>query len=266
MQQPESESISFDRAVSFYDQTRGLPPGVAEEIAASLLFHLPDLAQILEIGIGTGRIAKPFLQRGLRVAGIDLSARMMGRLLETLPSATSHPLLAQADAARLPLAADRFDAVIGVHVFHLIAGWQEALLEVHRVLRTGGSLLVGYDDRPGPTEHERTAAQWVRLVTARYPQYSRPGIQELDALKKALLASGASLEEWVAAEWTTEGHIGRYIDFLEQRIFSSTWQIPDEVLQPAIAELRQWALQEFGSLDKPLPMQRVFIWQRYRWP
>lgn len=34
----------------------------------------------LELGIGTGRIALPLVQRGVRVCGIDLSAAMVARL------------------------------------------------------------------------------------------------------------------------------------------------------------------------------------------
>ncbi|HEX4257947.1 MAG TPA: methyltransferase domain-containing protein, partial [Streptosporangiaceae bacterium] len=35
---------------------------------------------VLELGIGTGRIALPLAARGLRVDGIDASARMVARL------------------------------------------------------------------------------------------------------------------------------------------------------------------------------------------
>ncbi|HEX7976420.1 MAG TPA: class I SAM-dependent methyltransferase [Anaerolineales bacterium] len=261
----EPESISFDRAVGFYDRTRGLPPGVAESIAGSLIARLPAAARILEIGIGTGRIAKPFIEGGLSVAGIDLSAAMMRRLLETLPPASPRPLLAQANAVRLPLASDLFDAVIGVHVFHLIAGWQKALAEVRRVLRPGGSLLVGSDDRDPGSLRESTGEQWQRLLTARFPGYHQPGVRDLDALKETLLASGAKPDEWLAAEWTVQDHLGQFIDALEGRIFSSTWQIPPEVMGPAIAELRQWAVAKFGSLDQEYSVQRKFTWQSYRW-
>src|SRR3954470_12785217 len=38
--------------------------------------------QTLELGIGTGRIALPLSQRGVRVHGIDLSAEMVEKLRE----------------------------------------------------------------------------------------------------------------------------------------------------------------------------------------
>ena len=40
----------------------------------------PDDGDALELGIGTGRIALPLAQRGVRVHGIDLSEAMVARL------------------------------------------------------------------------------------------------------------------------------------------------------------------------------------------
>jgi 16S rRNA A1518/A1519 N6-dimethyltransferase RsmA/KsgA/DIM1 with predicted DNA glycosylase/AP lyase activity len=48
-----------------------------------MVTFLADLAgpgAALELGIGTGRIALPLSQRGVRVHGIDLSAAMVARL------------------------------------------------------------------------------------------------------------------------------------------------------------------------------------------
>lgn len=56
-------------------------PAVVEPIVA----FLADLARdgaALELGVGTGRIALPLAQRGVRVHGIDLSEAMVARLRE----------------------------------------------------------------------------------------------------------------------------------------------------------------------------------------
>src|SRR5436853_3631284 len=60
-------------------------PGVVDPIVA----FLADLARggdALELGVGTGRIALPLAQRGVRVHGIDLSEAMVARL-EAKPDA-----------------------------------------------------------------------------------------------------------------------------------------------------------------------------------
>jgi SAM-dependent methyltransferase len=56
-------------------------PAVVDPIVAFLAELARDGARaVLELGIGTGRIALPLAQRGVRVHGIDLSAAMVARL------------------------------------------------------------------------------------------------------------------------------------------------------------------------------------------
>src|SRR5258708_6574301 len=54
-------------------------PAVVEP-AVAFLAHLAGEGSALELGIGTGRIALPLCQRGVRVHGIDLSEAMVTRL------------------------------------------------------------------------------------------------------------------------------------------------------------------------------------------
>ena len=103
-------SVSFDRAAGFYDQTRGFPPGVADEVAGLAMALLEGRANALEIGVGTGRIAKPLLARGVRIIGVDLSRAMMARIRRDVPQA----MLVNGDVTRLPLAPATCDAVIAL--------------------------------------------------------------------------------------------------------------------------------------------------------
>src|SRR5215216_7961791 len=54
-------------------------PSVVEPVV-DLLADLAFDGTALELGIGTGRIALPLSQRGVRVHGIDLSEAMVARL------------------------------------------------------------------------------------------------------------------------------------------------------------------------------------------
>jgi SAM-dependent methyltransferase len=54
--------------------------GGFDEAAVALLGDLARGGRVLELGIGTGRIALPLAERGVEVHGIDASAAMVGRL------------------------------------------------------------------------------------------------------------------------------------------------------------------------------------------
>ena len=260
-----TQSISFDRAAGFYDRTRKLPPEVSAQIADSVVRLVPPRARLLEVGIGTGRIARPLMARGLSVAGVDLSRRMMEQLVATLPEGSATPQIAQANAAYLPLPGGAFEAVLAVHVFHLIAEWRRALEEIRRVLRPGGMLLAGHDGRQPDSPFRRLSEHWHAIVNARAQEADQPGVGDFDEMYRILENSGALADEIMAAEWTAEYNVGDYFDSLEKGIYSSTWRVAPEVLPECVAELRAWAKAEFGPLNETYQVRRAFVWQRFRW-
>jgi len=67
-----------DRIADVYDAWPRLP--ATTERAVEFLASVAGRGPILELGIGTGRIALPLLQRGFAVHGIDASPAMVARL------------------------------------------------------------------------------------------------------------------------------------------------------------------------------------------
>ncbi len=103
---------------------------------------------MLEVGVGTGLIAKALCASGFRVTGVDISLAMLGRARERLgPGA---PIVA-ADAGRMPFAEVSFDQAFSVWVLHVVGDRAAALGEVARILRAGGRYLVvpGFSPEPG---------------------------------------------------------------------------------------------------------------------
>ena len=72
-----------ERVAERYDESSAdmFDPAVVEPVVDYLVDLAGDGA-VLELGIGTGRIALPLEQRGVRVHGIDLSEAMVARLRE----------------------------------------------------------------------------------------------------------------------------------------------------------------------------------------
>lgn len=256
-------SIVFDRAVGFYDQTRGFPPD-AEHLIAEALRNQTDLragSRVLEIGIGTGRIALPLVRfNRYRYAGADLSVAMM-RVLQR--KAGSLPiLLTRADVARLPFADATFDAVVAVHIFHLIDDWQGAMAEAQRVLRPGGLLLHGkdwHDDRSTIFEMRRAISDAADANEHR----RRAGLIAWREIGPELERRFGPATRFVTPHWTISSTPATLIKQLRARTWSHTWDLSDQQIDAAAEQARAWAIERFGSLDTRLTSDQRFRWERY---
>ena len=69
-----------ERVAATYDGTTGVFAPGAVEATAGVLAELAGGGRVLELAIGTGRIALPLARRGVDVLGIELSRAMVARL------------------------------------------------------------------------------------------------------------------------------------------------------------------------------------------
>jgi len=105
--------------------------------------------RILDIGCGTCAFAARVLESfpDTHVWGVDLSDGMLRRCQKRRLAAQGRLQLVQADSARLPFKDNSFDAITCTHSFHHYPCQELAVAEMHRVLRTGGKLLIIDGDR-----------------------------------------------------------------------------------------------------------------------
>src|SRR5262245_15590902 len=237
---PVSASVCFDRAAGYYDATRGFPPGVEERVADLFVRAggLGAASRVLEIGVGTGRVALPLAARVGRYRGVDLSASMLAKLVGKRGGRAIQ--VARADAGRLPFPAGCFDAAIGVHVFHLMEGWRAVLAGLARVLRPGGLLLHGGDDLSRGPAWER----WRQLMD------SQLGRQTV-GVPRARVESFPEEEGWRPAGVERLSYARRLrpqalLELVAGRAFSLTWELTDAELSGAGAALRAALEREFG--------------------
>lgn len=251
-----TKSVTFDRAAEFYDLTRGYPPGVPEHIGTTIARAggLSSTSRVLEIGVGTGRVALPVVPHVQAYVGVDLSQPMMERLLS---KRTTEPVyVATADATRLPLPAQAFDAVVAVHVFHLIPNWQDAVTEVARVLRPGLPLLhcvtSGQETSP-----EITALQnvWDAAVPAENSGLAGVGPQDFDAF---LLSAGWQPRTPEIYNYTMWSSAQRFLDYREQRLISPTWHLTDAELERGVQAIRAHIAAHHADPHQQLAMKLEF--------
>jgi ubiquinone/menaquinone biosynthesis C-methylase UbiE len=129
-------AAQFDQISLVYDETRDpLDAATVDRLAEELRSR--DTVAILEVGVGTGRVAKPLVERGLTVTGLDASRGMLARA-----QAKGLTRLVRGSGYQLPFADDSFDATLFVHVLHVLDDQPTALREATRVGRHGALALV----------------------------------------------------------------------------------------------------------------------------
>ncbi|MFF7022586.1 class I SAM-dependent methyltransferase [Streptomyces klenkii] len=97
-----------DALAEVYDDIYPGTPDL-EDIADFLLTLTRPGASVLELGVGTGRVALPLADKGFRVHGVDASEGMLARLAEKDPEGRVTPVLG--DFATLDLGRT-FDVVL----------------------------------------------------------------------------------------------------------------------------------------------------------
>ena len=129
-----------DRWAAVYDDHHEqMDPGPAVEFLAGLAGD----GRVLELAIGTGRVALPLAARGITVEGVDASAAMVGRL-RAKPGGESVPVVI-GDMAQVPVSG-RFRLVYVVFntLFGLLSQERQAECfgNVARALEPGGMLVI----------------------------------------------------------------------------------------------------------------------------
>jgi ubiquinone/menaquinone biosynthesis C-methylase UbiE len=109
-------------------------------------------ARLLDVGCGTGVFVARLRQvlPRIKVWGIDLVPDMLAKGSERWRRHAGNVQPIQGDSERLPFADGAFDFVTCANSFHHYPHQEQAVAEMHRVLRPGGRLMIidGYRDAP----------------------------------------------------------------------------------------------------------------------
>lgn len=260
------ESINFNRAATFYDATRKLRDDIADQITNALLAEIRAAGadRVLEVGIGTGRMARPLMREGVQMVGVDISTEMMGQLFVQLTPEHTPPELLLSDATALPFRDGTFRAAMVVHVLHLVQSVEDTVAEVRRVLAPGGVLL-HQTRRPDEDtnrmwiEHDKF---WIEVCRAHGHELVQRPTQE--RITQALTNSGATASVMELARSEDESSVEIELDNLRGRQHSWMWLIPDEIITDSMGEFEAW-LRKRAAPDGTFMDRAAYVIEAWRW-
>jgi ubiquinone/menaquinone biosynthesis C-methylase UbiE len=181
---------------------------------------------------------------------------MLRRLQEKFPPAS----LAQADAALLPFPSNSFDAVLTIHVMHLIGPWREALREFRRVLKPEGKYLDIHTYEPvGNSIRQQTRHFWHSWISAQGMDARTPGVQNRVEFIEALQSMNASVTEVEVLRYTHTFTLREELERYRSRVSSNTWEIPEGLYEASIQELHAKFVRDYGDLDQQVEDEVRFV-------
>jgi SAM-dependent methyltransferase len=255
-------SIRFDRAADEYDRTRAISDDAMARTIELLSSEFADRGRVLEVGVGTGLLALPLHRAGMPLAGIDLTPAMLGKLLDKAGGRPPFPL-ALADATAMPFSDRAFGGAFLRWVLHLISDWRGALREMVRVVRPGGVVLVnlgGFDDTR--FEIKRRFAELTGISTDPVGLFW----DDVDPLDAEMDRHRATLRILPPIRHEGDDTLEEFLDGIDQGRWSWTWAAPDEARRRAVRELRPWAVERYGPLDRVERYEFATVWRAYDLP
>lgn len=249
-------SVAFDRAADYYDETRGFPAGVEKQAAALIaeVGNFDTRTRLLEIGIGTGRIALPLAPHVKAIYGIDLARPMMAKLRSKQTSQEVIHLV-EGSADHLPYPSGVFQGAVAVHVLHLIPTWRQVLEALARVLGKHGVFVHGWGDHQPDDlwtiwNREFSSQQVKGISKAQYDAFlqeagwQKVGERKTIAYQRMLVPSSL-------------------IQRIQNRISSSMWEMTDEQIAEGVKHMQKLIQERYSNPEAPVEITHSFSAEAY---
>jgi SAM-dependent methyltransferase len=139
--------------------------GRLTQLAAALNRHAPVGGSVLDLGCGTGELARAAANTGLRVIACDISPEMLRRAEANDPASAVDWVRLDLGWRTLPFEPGTFDAIVASSVLEYVDDPATVLAECARVLRAGGVLLCTVPNVTNPI-------RWMEWIASRPVRFS----------------------------------------------------------------------------------------------
>jgi ubiquinone/menaquinone biosynthesis C-methylase UbiE len=243
----------FDFAAASFERYRALPEGVPGAIRKTIwdLTGPRSSRRILDLGAGSGRFGRVFVEAHDSYTGADLSFSMLREFRAQSASAA----LVQADGGCLPFRDESFDLVLLMQVLSGAHNWRNLLVETVRVIVPGGFVVVGHTVAPPEGIDALMKRQLSRVLEEMGAAPPEPKKSRQQALEW-FYAGATGRSHTTASSWTTDRTARQFLDRHRSGARFST--LPSATQETALKKMAAWAIQKFGSLDKVFSEQHSF--------
>jgi SAM-dependent methyltransferase len=242
LQHPDARA--FETVADVYERGRPEYPSDAVAWVAEELGIAPGRT-VLDLGAGTGKLTRALVQTGARVIAVEPGEQMLGQLQSVVPEAQA----VLGGAEDLPLPDASVDAATMGQSFHWFRH-DEALPELHRVLRAGGGIALLWNWRDQESELQ---GQINDLIAPFVPEGRHQGRAWIEPLERSALFSPVESREFRFAQRLDADAL---VDRIGSISFVAAASLDDRV---ALAErLRAFVDERGGTVDLPY-VTHVFI-------
>ena len=165
----------FDKEAENYDEWYLTKVGrIVDKLETECVFSLlslPENSKILDVGCGTGNFSIKLAKKNFKIVGIDISKKMLNIARKKSKQQSLNIEFIEMDAHKLDFENEYFDGVISIVSFEFFKDPQKVMEEIFRVVKRGGSVIVGIINRE---------SAWGKL-------YSSPAYKEKSVFKYAKL-------------------------------------------------------------------------------
>ncbi|MEM9411486.1 MAG: class I SAM-dependent methyltransferase [Planctomycetota bacterium] len=252
-------TASFDGQANEFDQRTGLPDAICETIVDAVLQQLSigneSIAQVVELGAGTGQIGQHFRSDRINYVGLDNSNEML-EIFETRiskESTLSNGLfeIVSADVnERWPVNSQSTHLVFSSRAIHLFDS-HRICEELSRIASPKGLVFAAGRRKREKNSIQAIMRRQMRIFLSEQGITGRDGQNHIVKFTKILeqTATVHPLESKIVANWTTQRSPLDSLHAWRRKDGIAGLQIGEKTKEDVLDRLQNWAIEKFEDLS-----------------